>query len=83
MRRKNVARACCSACSAPDSLKVNMRMIHGAASTATRAIPTTTRTEVVTSADTESQASSSRRLRSSSTSTGMNTEVSTPPRISS
>ncbi len=58
-------------------------MIHGAPTTASTVMARTATADVVTRAETESHASSSRFLRSSSTSTGMNTEVRTPPRISS
>ena len=78
-----MASACCSAWSAPDRRKVKSRMIHGAPTMARTVMATTATIEVVTRADTDSQASSSRFLRSSSTSTGMKTDVRTPPRISS
>ena len=81
--RKNVARACCSRPSGPGTRPLNTSMISGASRTVATLIATRTARAVVTSADTDRQASARTRVRSSSTSTGMNTEESTPPSTSS
>ena len=82
-RSRKVARSCWACASGPGTRAVNRSTIAGAASTVATVTATSSASEAVTSADTERQASSWSRVRSSATRTGMKTEVSTPPSTSS
>ena len=82
-RRKNVARSRCSAACRPETRWVNRSITQGATSTVRTVNPASTAMEAVTIAEAERQASSCGLVRSSLTTTGMNTDVSTPPRTSS
>ena len=82
-RSMNVASACWDAASGPESRELKMEMIHGAVRKATTVTARRTAAAVLTSLETTSHASSWGRVRSSATTTGMNTELRTPPSTSS